>query len=60
MDNTTNENCLIDKVALAKRLGIVPRTVDNLIAANAIPFIRIGKKLIRFDWETVKRHLAKY
>jgi len=40
---------LLDKRALAARLNVHKRTVDNLVSRGAIPFIRLGVKLLRFD-----------
>jgi excisionase family DNA binding protein len=43
---------------LARILKVSLRTVDGLIADEAIPFLRLGKA-IRFRLEDVERHLAE-
>jgi len=40
---------LVGKPELAQRYGVVVRTIDNWIALRQIPFLKIGKKMVRFD-----------
>lgn len=44
---------LCNKAQLAARLNVHKRTVDNLVARGAIPCIRLGVKLLRFDPDDV-------
>ena len=44
---------LLTKAETAKKLKVTVRTVDSWMADGTIPFIRIGKKAIRFDWGEV-------
>lgn len=47
---------LLDERAAARRLGISPRAMWGLADSGAIPFIRIGPRLKRYD----PRDLADY
>ncbi|MEI6257372.1 MAG: helix-turn-helix domain-containing protein [Planctomycetota bacterium] len=40
---------LLDERAAARRLGISPRAMWGLADSGAIPFIRIGPRLKRYD-----------
>ncbi|MFM8704933.1 MAG: helix-turn-helix domain-containing protein [Planctomycetia bacterium] len=40
---------LLDERAAARRLGISPRSMWGLADSGAIPFIRIGPRLKRYD-----------
>jgi len=51
---------LYSKQDVALAVGVSPRTVDNLMARKAIPYIRLSPRLIRFDLERVKTALARY
>jgi excisionase family DNA binding protein len=48
-----------DKPGLAREVKCSPRTIDNLMARRAIPFIKIGR-LVRFDVSKVKAALARF
>jgi excisionase family DNA binding protein len=50
---------LLDKHALAQRLGVSPDGVLKLVAARSIPVIRLGHRTLRFSWPAVERALAK-
>ena len=50
---------LLKKKQLATVLGISPRTVDDLVAKRAIPYLAISPRLHLFDPEAVKFALAK-
>ncbi len=39
---------LLTKIQVARRFGIHPRTVDNLMASGSIGFVRIGRA-VRFE-----------
>ncbi len=47
-----------DKTQLAYRLGVSRRTIDSLVATRGIPFVRIGRKIVRFNRRDVDEHLA--
>jgi len=57
--NTSNRR-LLTKPELATRYGIVTRTVDNWIHKRRIPFLKIGRKLVRFDAAECDRALEKF
>jgi excisionase family DNA binding protein len=48
-----------DKPGIAREVKCSPRTIDNLMARRAIPFIKIGR-LVRFDVAKVKAALARF
>ncbi len=50
---------LLKKKQLATVLGISPRTVDDLVAKRAIPYLAISPRLHLFDPDAVKFALAK-
>jgi hypothetical protein len=47
--DTVDVNELLDERAAARRLGISPRAMWGLADSGAIPFIRIGPRLKRYD-----------
>ena len=47
--DTAEAGELLDERAAARRLGISPRAMWGLAASGAIPFIRIGPRLKRYD-----------
>jgi hypothetical protein len=51
---------LLTKKELAIRYAVVPRTIDNWIAQRQIPFLKLGRKLIRFDPEECDRALQRF
>lgn len=50
----------LTKQQLAQRLNVSLRTVDNLIARRAIPFVRLSGKLIRFPKAVVDEHIQRH
>ena len=50
---------LIDGREAAKLLSISPRKLQQLVAARAIPFIRVGR-LVRFAPESLRQWVRKY
>jgi excisionase family DNA binding protein len=40
---------LVDKSWLVSRLGLKPGTIDMLVHRGQIPFVRLGKRIVRFD-----------
>ena len=47
----------VTKDGLAALLKCHVRTIENLMNARKIPFIKLTAKLVRFDWEKVKERL---
>jgi hypothetical protein len=47
----------VDKPILAALMKCNVRTVENMMVWGKIPYIKLGKKLVRFDWEKVKARL---
>jgi hypothetical protein len=52
-----DEPGFLDKKGLAARLQCNTRTIENLMFERKIPYIKLGRKLVRFDWEKVKTRL---
>ena len=50
----------LTKQQLARRLNVSTRTVDNLIARRAIPFVRLSGKIIRFPKVAVDEHIQRH
>jgi hypothetical protein len=50
---------LIKKKELAERLGVSPRTIDNWVAARAIPYLALSPRLHLFDYGQVIEALRK-
>ncbi|NBV24658.1 MAG: DNA-binding protein [Proteobacteria bacterium] len=50
----------LTKQQLARRLNVSLRTVDNLVARRALPFVRLGGKLIRFPKVAVDEHIQRH
>jgi len=50
---------LIRKSQLASRLSVTTRTIDNWMAANSIPCIKL-KRVVLFDIEAVLQSLRKF
>lgn len=48
------------KKELAALLRVSPRQIENWQAARVIPFIRIGKRCIRYSLERVFEALVQY
>ena len=38
---------------LARRLGVRPRTIREWARKGRVPAMRLSRKVVRFDWETV-------
>ena len=52
------ENVYISKLTLAARLEVSPRTLENWVAKQLIPCVKIGHT-VRFNWTAVQSHLEK-
>ena len=54
-----DENRLVDADVIADYLGVERKVVLRLVRHQLIPAIRISRKIIRFDWNSVRRELGK-
>jgi len=62
-DNATQaqQACkLVAKPRLAHRYTVSPRTIDNWMKNGVLPFIKIGKKFIRFDPDECDAAIARF
>jgi hypothetical protein len=50
---------LPNKYDLARYFGVTIRTIDRWTAARLIPSIKFGPKCTRYQWEPVKRAVAR-
>ena len=53
------ENRLVDADVIADYLGVERKVVLRLVRHQLIPAIRISRKIIRFDWNSVRQELGK-
>jgi excisionase family DNA binding protein len=49
---------LVRKRAIARYLGLSPRTIDKLVADRVIPYVRMNGQFHLFNVEAVKRAIA--
>lgn len=56
---TETNSRLIKKKELSERLGVSPRTIDNWVAARAIPYLAMSPRLHLFDYDQVLEALRK-
>lgn len=54
-----DENRLVDADVIADYLGVECKVVLRLVRHQLIPAIRISRKIIRFDWNSVRQELGK-
>jgi excisionase family DNA binding protein len=54
------ERKLLTKAELAPRYSVSKRTIDNWMKGGAIPFIKIGRKFVRFNADECDRALSKF
>jgi len=62
-DNQADENTrdgLLTKKQIAARLGVSRRTVDSYMRLGRLPFLKLGKKTVRFRWADVLEKLRSY
>lgn len=52
-------NRLVDADVIADYLGVERKVVLRLVRHQLIPAIRISRKIIRFDWSSVRQELGK-
>jgi excisionase family DNA binding protein len=50
---------LVDKRVIARTFGVSERTVENWVAQRKIPFLRIGRRTVRFKLANVRRTLER-
>ena len=55
----TSDELLNDR-QLAHRIGVKPRTIRRWARRGLIPSVRIGAKVIRFEWASVRAALAAH
>jgi len=54
-----DDQLLLTKDELAKRLRLTRRGVEGLVSAKKIPVIRISRQIVRFSWPRVQAALHK-
>ena len=54
-----DEDRLVDADVIADYLGVERKVVLRLVRHQLIPAIRISRKIIRFDWESVRQQLGR-
>jgi excisionase family DNA binding protein len=50
----------LTKAELALELRMTKRGVDELMRRRKIPFLALGHRTVRFDWEQVCKALARF
>ena len=50
---------LLSKREVAQHLGVSPRTIDNWIADQRIPYLKLSPRVVRFDPNQVAGALAR-
>ena len=55
-----NERKLLTKPSLGRRYEVSIRTVDNWMKNGVIPFIKIGRKFVRFDPDECDLAIARF
>ena len=55
--DTANSDEILEKRELAGRLKISTRTLDQWMRDGLVPFLKIGRKTVRFRWVDVLAHL---
>lgn len=68
-DKTTNDSRgratdavrgLLRRREIASKCGVSPRTIDDWQKKGVIPFLRLGKRCIRFDLSRVLKALDRF
>jgi excisionase family DNA binding protein len=54
------EKQLRNKNQMAKRYQVSPRTIDNWMADGRLPYLKLGRKLIRFDADQCDEALQRF
>jgi predicted site-specific integrase-resolvase len=55
-----NERKLLTKPSLGRRYEVSIRTVDNWMKNGIIPFVKIGRKFVRFDPDECDLAIARF
>jgi predicted DNA-binding transcriptional regulator AlpA len=55
-----NERKLLTKPGLGRRYTVSTRTIDNWMKNGLIPFIKIGRKFVRFDPDECDQAIARF
>ena len=50
----------LNKAELAAALGMTKRGVEELMRARKIPFLALGHRTVRFDWEKIQQALLRF
>ena len=50
----------LSKIELAEKLGMKKRGIEELMRRRKIPFLALGHRTVRFDWEQVRKALARF
>jgi excisionase family DNA binding protein len=50
----------LTKSELAAVLGMTKRGVEELMYSRKIPFLALGHRTVRFEWEKVRKALARF
>jgi excisionase family DNA binding protein len=50
----------LNKAELAAALGMTKRGVEELMRTRKIPFLALGHRTVRFEWEQVRKALARF
>ena len=59
MSISVDQVTLLDKEALAQRMGVSHSYVSKLVATKRIPVIKLGWRTQRFSWPAVEKAMAK-
>lgn len=56
---TSGADDLLSKPEAARLLGISVRTLDGLMARRAVPYLKLGRKLVRFQRGDLLAHIRE-
>lgn len=61
MRNTARMNAIhyLNKLELAERLGTTKRGVEEMMRRRKIPFLKLGHRTVRFDWQSVEKAVSR-
>jgi hypothetical protein len=54
---STTPTELLNKEPLARRLGKSPRTISAYMARKVVPFIKVSRRTVYFEWNDVLERL---
>lgn len=49
----------LNKSEVAEALGLTKRGVEEMMRRRKIPFLKLGHRTVRFDWEAVEKAVAR-